>query len=393
MGMTGGIVATDRGQKTEKTDTDKTDKTEKAAPVEIASIIAAADRLTGEVKGIRDRLTDQPQPVNIDPAIVPQLQRLGENLRDIQSILARQDGKLDMLRQIDGRMAQWEQQRNGTTVLDEAKRLNGTLSEVRTLLDGQGRRLAVLDDIERALRDLNVKQVPAVVGEVGKVNGALGEVRTVLDGQGRKLAVLDDIEHVLRDLDVKQVPAVAGEVSKVGGAVVEVQRRVSAQTDVLERIEPFLKQPRVVNLPPTVVTPPVVTPPPVATSCFDRGDGATRTVAAASGPRRYERTLSVFFDKAASEPTRGARDKLVELASELNRIDQPAVSIFGSADAQGDADWNRGLAQQRAQAIEQFLKPKVPQLSVQITSARSTDEPASEPYNRIARVEAHGICR
>ncbi|MBR0868733.1 hypothetical protein JQ633_00070 [Bradyrhizobium tropiciagri] len=382
MGMTGGMVATKPTPQ----------PTPGPAVVEIAPIIAAADRLTGEVKGIRDKLTGQPQSVSIDPALVPQLQRLGESLREIQSILTRQDGKLDALRQIDGRMAQWEQQRSGPAILEEARRLNGALGEVRTSLDGVGRQLAALGNIEGLVRDLDIKQVPAIAGEVGNVSRTLGEVRTQLDGQGRKLAVLDDIERVLRDLDVKQVPAVAGEVSNVGGAVVEVQRRLIAQTNVLERIEPFLKQPRLVDVPQPPSTP-RPTPTPTRTSCFDRSDGASRSTSAAAGPRQYERTVSVFFDKAASEPTRGAFDKLAELSDELNHIDQPAVLIFGSADAQGVADRNTGLARQRASAVEQFLKMRVPQLVVRIASAPSTDDPASEPYNRIARVEAHGICR
>jgi outer membrane protein OmpA-like peptidoglycan-associated protein len=332
MGMSGGTF--------EMREEKPPDATSPRSSAELAPMIAAADKLSGEVKGIRDQLASRPQPASTDLGIAPQLQRLGEGLRDIQGILTSQDRKLDALRQIDGRSTRGEQERNDAAIFDEAKRLSGTVGEVRTLLEVQGRRLAVLDDIDRLLRDLDIKQVPAITGEIGNMTGA----------------------------------------------VAEVQRRVRAQTDVIERLEPLLKQ-----RPPD---PPPVDPPPRPneTSCLDRVDDATRKISATAAPRRYGRTLLVFFDKSGSQLTPGAGESLRELADELKRVEQPAVFIYGSADAQGDPSRSAQYAEQRAQVVKQFLERNVPQLSVQTTSARSTDEPSSEPYNRIARVEARGIC-
>ena len=118
-----------------------------------------------------------------------------------------------------------------------------------------------------------------------------------------------------------------------------------------------------------------------------------RVVSAPTAPRRYGRTLLVFFDKSGTRLTPRAVKSLRELADELRRVDQPSVSIFGSADAQGDPGVSAQYAEQRAQVVKQFLEANVPQLGVRLTSARSADEPRSEPYNRVARVEAQGTCR
>lgn len=299
------------------------------------------DKLTAEVKGIRDQLAGRTPSVGSDSGTAPQLQRIGDGLRDIQAVLTSQDRKLDMLRQIDGRLTRWGQEHHDVAILDEAKRLNG----------------------------------------------AVGEVRTLLDAQGRKLAALDDIERLLRDLDTKQAPGIAGEVSKTIGAVTELQRHAREQTDVLVRIE------RLMNQRPEGAPPPDPPTRPNETSCFEPAGAAAHKVSIAAAPRRYDRTLLVFFDKSGTQFTPGAGEGLRELAEELRRIDQPAVSIFGSADAQGDPGLSAQYAEQRAQVVKQFLERNVPQLRVQTTSARSSDEPPSEPYNRIARVEAHGICR
>jgi outer membrane protein OmpA-like peptidoglycan-associated protein len=315
--------------------------TPQSSSTELAPVIAAADKLTGEVKGIRDQLAGRPQPASTDPGTVPQLQRLGDGLRDIRAVLTDQDRKLDALRQIDGRLTRWEQDGNDAAILDEAKRLSGTLGEVRTLLDAQGRRLAALDDFERLLRDLDVKQIPAIAAEIGEMTGAVTEVR----------------------------------------------RLARAQGDVLERVEWLLKRWSPEAAPPN--------PPPQAdeTSCLGRSGAVARAVSAPAAPRRYGRTLLVFFDKSGSQLTPRAGESLRELADELRRVDQPSVTIFGSADAQGDPTLSAQYAEQRAQVVKQFLERNVPQLSVQLTSARSADEPPSEPYNRVARVEAHGTCR
>lgn len=320
---------------------EKPGATPQSSSAELAPVIAAADKLTGEVKGIRDQLAGRQQPASIDPGIVPQLQRLGDGLRDIQAVLTSQDRKLDALRQIDGRLTRWERDGNDAAILDEAKRLSGTLGEVRTLLDAQGRRLAALDDFERWLRDLDVKQVPAIAGEIGEMTGVVTEVR----------------------------------------------RLERAQGDVLERIERLLEQRSPEAAPPN--------PPPRAdeTSCLGRSGALASAVPAPAAPRRYSRTLLVFFDKSGWQLTPRAGESLRELADELRRVDQPSVSIFGSADAQGDPALSAQYAEQRAQVVKQFLERNVPRLSVQSTSARSADEPRSEPYNRVARVEAHGTCR
>ena len=437
LGLSGLAFIGMSGTKFDKTGGNNSPDAKSRSSLELAPLLAAADKLAGEVKGIRDQLAGRPQPAGTDPAIVPRLQRLGDDLRDIQAVLKNQDSKLDALRQIDGPVTRPEQDRNGAAILDEAKRLNGALGEVRTLLDAQGRKLdalsqidsrltrweqdrkdvAILDEAKRmngtlgeartlldaqgrkldALQQIDGRLTrweqdrkdAAILDEAKRLNGTLGETRNLLDAQGRKLAAMDDFERWLRDLDVKQAPAIAGGIGEMTGVVTEVRRLARAHGEALARVQGLLEQ-RSPEEPPA--TPPNTPLPPDETSCLDRGVLA-RAVSAPAAPRRYSRTLLVFFDKSGVRLTPRAVETLRELADDLRHVDQPSASIFGSADAQGDPTVSAQYAEQRAQAVKQFLERNVPQLTVRLTSARSADEPASEPYNRVARVEAQGTCR
>ena len=258
-------------------------------------------------------------------------------------------------------------------ILDEAKRLNGTLGEARSLLDAQGRKLDALQHIDsRLTRWEQDRKDAAILDEAKRLNGRLGEARILLDAQGRKLAALDDFERWLRDLDVKQVPAIAGRIGAMNGVVTEVHRLARAQGDALGRIEHLLDQR------PSEPNQPNPSQPADETSCLERSGAVARVVSAATAPRRYGRTLLVFFDKSGTRLTPRAVKSLRELADELRRVDQPSVSIFGSADAQGDPGVSAQYAEQRAQVVKQFLEANVPQLGVRLTSARSADEPRSE---------------
>ena len=321
-----------QGQPSTQTKTD----TSSSSTVGLTPMVAAAERLAGEVKGIREQLAGGSPPSADDARVVSQLQRIGEVLHDIQATLKGQDEKLGTLRLIADRLKHLDEMRNDAALLTEARHISGTLGEIRTALDAQGRRLAALDDIARILRDLGTKAVPAVADKVGDLIGAVGEVRN----------------------------------------------SEREQTSVLERIEQRLRQ-----LQPVVIS----DPPPERgpTSCL----APVRAASTVATPRRYRRMLRVFFDKAAPEVTPGGRASLLELADELNRVDEPAVLIFGSADLQGDPVLNTRYAEERAQSVRKFLEAKVPQLRVETTSKRSTEDPPSEPYNRIARVEAQGLCR
>jgi outer membrane protein OmpA-like peptidoglycan-associated protein len=318
---------------------------EMAAGKEKSAVIdPVADKLGAEAKTVayhayRQPRTASPPTLSPEPGRARDLKQINDSLQEILSLVANESRKLDLLGQIDGKLTRLAQDNSDALILDETKRMSVTLGDIRAGLDEQHRKLAALDRIERLLNDLDTRQMPSMVGEVAKANSVL----------------------------------------------TELQRFARLQIEALDRIERRQRQHSG-----SMVT---YTPPENDALCLEQGDMGARDSSAAESPRRYYRSVRVFFDKSGVQPTPGALERLQKLADELKRVDGPAVSIFGSADAQGDPGLNTQYAEQRAQAVRRYLERNVPELSIRSTSMRSTEDPPSEPYNRIARVEAQGTCR
>jgi len=309
---------------------------EKTSTTDLAPIMAVANTLTAEVKGIRDQLTNRPPPSGGDAAVLGELQKLDESLKAIRSLLKTQDEKLAALGPIERELAQWDPEKSQGALLEETKRLR-------------------------------VK---------------LGDIRDALETQGKKLAALDTIEQSVHHIDTAALSAIKVQVDELVG---EVRKSEREQTVVLERIERLLQRREPIS----------ETPP---TECLARRDvtnAAADAATRAPTPMRAKRMLTVFFDRADGEMTPGAKASLRDLAAELRAVDGAEVTVHGSADLQGDRELNKQFALQRAQVVKDLLERDVPQLQqrIRISSERSTDPPPSEPYNRIARVEASWPCR
>jgi outer membrane protein OmpA-like peptidoglycan-associated protein len=311
---------------------------EKTSTTDLAPITAVANTLTAEVKGIRDQLASRPPPSGGDAAVLGELQKLGDSLKAIHAVLKTQDEKLAALGPIERELAQWDPEKSHAALLEETKRLGGKL----------------------------------------------GDIRDALETQGKKLAALNDIEQFLRHIDTAALPAIKVDVDGLVGAVGEVRKTEREQVVVLERIERLLQRREPIS----------ETPP---TGCLARGNVANAARDAATHartPTSAMRTVTVFFDRADGGVTPGAKASLRDLAAELRAVDAAEVTVHGSADLQGDRELNRQFALQRAQVVKEILERDVPQLQqrIRISSERSTDPPPSEPYNRIARVEASWPC-
>lgn len=131
--------------------------------------------------------------------------------------------------------------------------------------------------------------------------------------------------------------------------------------------------------------------------------GETRTRTAAPAPTAAEGDIvhaDIYFDFKSTRLRADAVRLLQDKASRMERTSTWAVLVQGYADLQGPAEYNRRLAQQRADAVRQFLvELGVPEASVKVVTLGQDgalcDEPSAEcqRLNRRVHLEIRKLAR
>ena len=126
----------------------------------------------------------------------------------------------------------------------------------------------------------------------------------------------------------------------------------------------------------------------------DEANAGTTTLTAAAKPSETTQTAvpapqgpvihaDVYFDFKSTRLRADAAKMLQDKAATMSRTETWAVLVTGYADSRGPAAYNRVLAQQRADAVKQFLvELGVPESSVKVVAvgpeASLCDDPGKE---------------
>ena len=130
-------------------------------------------------------------------------------------------------------------------------------------------------------------------------------------------------------------------------------------------------------------------------------EAATHPRAVASAPTGLEVVhTDVYFDFKSTRLRADAVRVLQETATALDRASAWAVLVQGHADRQGPPEYNKVLAQRRADAVKQFLvELGVPETSIKVVTIGQEgslcDEPSKEcqQLNRRVHVEIRKLAR
>ncbi len=130
-------------------------------------------------------------------------------------------------------------------------------------------------------------------------------------------------------------------------------------------------------------------------------EAATHPRAVASAPAGLEVVhTDVYFDFKSARLRADAVRVLQETATALDRANAWAVLVQGHADRQGPPEYNKVLAQRRADAVKQFLvELGVPEASIKVVTIGQEgslcDEPSKEcqQLNRRVHVEIRKLAR
>jgi outer membrane protein OmpA-like peptidoglycan-associated protein len=216
-------------------------------------------------------------------------------------------------------------------------------------------------------------------------------LNTSLDGLAKQssrheqqLAALDRIDQKLAAWESKEVPS-----ATTIGSILQQTQRLNAQLDAvakqlakheqhlafLDQIHQLLNERDWDQ---------------ASGDCFDDPESQEE-------PRRRIRTAkmrAVFFDRDDARLSAWAEQDLSWFLVETRGLPGKLV-IHGSADPQGTAERNVKLAQQRAEAIESYVRKQGPWLLPieKRTAAPSPGEPKSEPYKRVTMIRFMLPCR
>ena len=138
---------------------------------------------------------------------------------------------------------------------------------------------------------------------------------------------------------------------------------------------------------------------PAATTAAAEAPTTPRAVASAPTGLEVVHT-DVYFDFKSARLRADAVRVLQETATALDRASAWAVLVQGHADRQGPPEYNKVLAQRRADAVKQFLvELGVPETSIKVVTIGQEgslcDEPSKEcqQLNRRVHVEIRKLAR
>jgi outer membrane protein OmpA-like peptidoglycan-associated protein len=304
----------------------------------------------------------------------------------ISDSLKRQEQKLDTLNESLGKQA---------PNLARLGQIEGHLAAIRDTLAKQDGRLASLETIRDKLREWDpgrgpeASTVASLLEETRRANSGLDQLRLRLADIGRQLNLLNLIEQRLARWDPDKASPDATVAS-----IFEQARMTNAKLgDVLQRLDKIhgvLADGRKGRT--------------STEDCVDYAaslDPQNSAASASSGSTTRFRTIDirqVFFDRGSSVLSDWAKQDLSWFLDEA-RIPDGKLAIYGSTDPQGSGALNARLARERVKAIHDYVlddarrRGEPPQEVISVRSGGGSGAPKSEPYKRVTYIRLLQPCQ